>query len=471
MNANSMGLVLHLCKVGDQMEIEQTLGKYKRTAIGKKKAGNVTQILEGVATVNDGDHYYYARVTSINKNVTYQGYVSREMKGLGAESFYTQQPLSEGELEVGDSVNFKPPHETSYCPSEFWIEESNSPAKKRSSSTVEVDMVDLSDGRQLCYESQEKASDEAMETESEKEESESESESESEEEKFELTPLKISTWNINHLSDNSERRREKRQAMADLLEGEQPDILVLQEVNLFTGIDTGTISKIGAKTYQWRMGPRLKTGNSVFLQRYGYQYEYYPIMFSETLECVETFTILTHESCDEIVTGGEVEWVEHRPLVIRKMRIKKLDVEFMLGIVHTSPGFDVEKSSHEYVRAMQARYPEISWMLAGDWYVKDDAPVPFYGRALGWSPILGIYAALLRTPGDDITNFPDSGSGMTADYFVTDSTWELERCEVVSYSQLQTGRAKRGVRGQGWKDNRLSDHAPVSGRFKLQYLA
>jgi hypothetical protein len=388
------------------------------------------------------------------------------MKGLGSESYNIQQPLKEGELKVDDSVNFKPPHETSYCPSEFWIAENRSPPKRRSASTVEVDMVDLSDGRQLCPSRQfSENQDDEMDVEEQESKSESESESD-DEEKVARTPLKICTWNINHLSDQSESSTAKRKAMVEILKREQPDILVLQEVNLFTGIDTGTTDKVGEKTYQWRQGPRLETQNSAFLTRYGSQYEYYPILFSEAFECLETFTILTHESCDTIVTGGVVGWVEHRPLVVRRMKIKKHNVEFMLGIVHTSPGFDVEKSSHEYVRAMQARYPDTPWMLAGDWYVSDDSRVPYYGKLKDWSPILKIYDARLCTP-QGITNFPDTGNGMTADYFVTDRTWKLQSCKVVRH--ITDGR--RTVPGQGWKDNLLSDHAPVSGSFSLSFYA
>ncbi len=124
---------------------------------------------------------------------------------------------------------------------------------------------------------------------------------------------------------------------------------------------------------------------------------------------------------------------------------------------------------------MQARFNDIPWMLAGDWYVKESTKIFMLPtkEEKTWSNILSDYDLKYVAP-DDNTNYPKdhekgkkkksahkTPEGMVADYIVTDDCWELQDGTEVDLVRTDY------ITDENLENNVISDHSPVIATFEL----
>jgi hypothetical protein len=405
-------------------------------------------------TLKNGEEYYYVNETSVQERgqASAKQMKSRMMRDIEIalddqqdRSYTISTNLNENDLDLGKAVNWRRNQQSS-CPVDYWIDKQ----KKESSATTEkpslMDFnVDLSTGTHLCSNNNSPSSSQQTKSLTETGGRESETNQMEVEPTKKSTRLRVCSWNVNHLSNDGERKETKINGIIYLLRKTKPDVLVMHEINLYNEAHNGKVWTVDDVDYTWRMGPMLRASGNFNVTKQGSQYEYYALLHSPRVKITDEYTIVVHESCDEDVrqytreTVGSgkkamvaetARWVEHRPLVVRELVLDG-GAKFALGIVHTSPSFKVEKSAFEYVRAMDARYTRadpkksVPWMLAGDWYVKTSYKVSSGDIQQNWSEVLVDWNARLWNTTED-TNFPGNGRGMPADYFVTDSEWTLQ---------------------------------------------
>jgi hypothetical protein len=283
--------------------------------------------------------------------------------------------------------------------------------------------------------------------------------------------ITIFTWNIGHLSNTSELRIEKLGNISSLLKVCKPDLLVLQELNedlrQFSDISRFW-QEIQALGYTYHSGPLLKAGSSEYVKKTGTQYEYYAAFYSSRVKILATSTILNKnfkswEFKDIEQENQLVEWVTDRPVVIRHIKVDQ-QFQFYLGVVHTSPSFPVANTSRGYIWGTLSKLANNPWILAGDWYVKEDAQIVVGEKEeLKWSDFLKANNCKLFKPNNiQQTNFPPIGNGMIADYFVTSSHFNNQETTAFFREAKYKQNGQPSLRQIPWK----SDHIPVFGSFE-----
>ncbi|HLJ51674.1 MAG TPA: endonuclease/exonuclease/phosphatase family protein [Bryobacteraceae bacterium] len=285
--------------------------------------------------------------------------------------------------------------------------------------------------------------------------------------------ITLATWNINHLAAEikggtlTEREiREllkamKLQQIKELVATTNADILVLQEVNSLEDLEGVT----DIWTHDVTMGPQMKVEGTINVQKDGTQYEYYPVLYSRRLKLVHTTTLTTTMARAEMsITEKEMQqipdflgWTTQRPLVVYHFQEIATGLCFVVGVVHTSPSWKVERTSAEYLMTMSQTYPSVPWVLAGDWYVKPDKIFPMNRVKQSFSTFVDKHDAFMAMP-EGNTNFPHKGKGMTADYFIPSKQWEVpsdQKTEKVwGYEEKQVQQIKGVTKA-------TSDHVPV----------
>lgn len=307
-------------------------------------------------------------------------------------------------------------------------------------------------------------------------------------------PIKICTWNINHISPHNKNLEQKLERLVSILTHIKPDLLVLQEVNVPFD-NQYFIQKIEQLGYNVRWGPHLKTTASDYTPgKNGLQNEYYPVFYLKEIEIFNTFVIENkiHTNKEsrtprpienefdknpkdgtELAELAEIGWIYHRPVVMR--RVKKDGITFIVGVVHTSPSYKVQISARDYIEGTLQTTDEEPWILAGDWYVKEEDTITSNGTKKTWANFLKEKKCQFVKPNNvGQTNFPSNGQGMIADYFVVSS--QVDNKDIYALinpadeNQLmrwqQTRSSTRSTINQtdvnkAVRDRWTSDHIPV----------
>lgn len=330
--------------------------------------------------------------------------------------------------------------------------------------------------------------------------------------------IKICTWNINHIARGNPKLQEKFRCIVSILDKIKPDLLVLQEVNeiFFTNEDNDVNRKlheeIQRRGYKVDWGPKLKVSGTQYVQKTSTQYEYYPIFYLKEIVLLETSVIQPRKSLleqfekkivfkeeeskkheakeeeakeEEAKTTKEIlcEWTTYRPVVLRKL--KKDDRTFFLGIVHTSPTDKVQIHARDYIQGTLQLADKDLWILAGDWYVKNEDKITVIEsdrqREKEWQIFLLEQGCNLFQPLNVTqTNFPENGQGMIADYFVTSSQVKVDRDSIQALMNLPGERqpskspertsSRSSVildKAKIVKEKWASDHIPVVATFEI----
>lgn len=267
--------------------------------------------------------------------------------------------------------------------------------------------------------------------------------------------LTVITWNVNHLSDDSWAL--KANHVATLLAGTAADVLVLQEVNLVSDNERGQLEKwLESNGYRIIWAPIMWRGNTGNTAATGTQWEYYPIIFRNTLTVDATYVISDDNATKQAFKPanrknptGKVPWVSNRPTIVRRVVLEGGVASFWLATIHTSPSFKVEQEATEAIGNVRANFKGPT-LWVGDWYVKPETNV---SRGTTWSTYLKDQDCAMAAP-DKLTNLPHHGQGMVADYFVTHG------CACARTGVVIHGANHQHAMLYGWQG--VSDHAPVS---------
>jgi exonuclease III len=303
-----------------------------------------------------------------------------------------------------------------------------------------------------------------------------------------MAKFRIMTWNVNHFSSDNRYRGRKTQYLYEILMKHRPDVLIVQEVNgAAAPFEQGFRITIGngnsSDVYTVHMGPLMKLVGSLNRTVDGTQYEYYPVLIRQNVSLDRMYAIMPgqagdrtgrnasrteHVVFDNLGPNSRLDWPHYRPILMYVMTIN--GTQFELGNVHTSPSWDPVLTGRDYVDALtildqrdrsSSTRPVI---LGGDWYISADKMVLDWrkNQRKPFDTFLsehGFAVTRLRSTRDRQyawTNFPHSGDGQAADFFMAKGA---------KATKTNGCYPKHGKSYLDWKYNsknaRVSDHAPV----------